>query len=124
LNSLHGGRFGTADSGTGRIGIVKAFTAGLVLVVAIGCWSACPACDVDSDCGTGGTCIKREKRARGVCYGGNPDEAAPVEAPDPAFFDPLGTPTERPPNACFVTEECPAGMECVKTGVWGTCMLL
>lgn len=29
------------------------------------------ACDTDAECGTGGTCIKREKRARGVCYGGN-----------------------------------------------------
>lgn len=28
------------------------------------------ACDTDAECGPGGTCIKREKRARGVCYGG------------------------------------------------------
>lgn len=29
------------------------------------------ACDTDAECGAGGTCIKREKRGRGVCYGGN-----------------------------------------------------
>lgn len=81
-----------------------------------------PACEIDSDCGVGGTCIKREKRARGVCYGGR--EAPAASASDPAFFDPLSMPTERPENACFVTEECPAGMDCVKAGVWGTCMAL
>ena len=36
-------------------------------------------CDSDLDCGPGGTCIKREKRARGVCYGG-----ASRTAPQPA----------------------------------------
>jgi len=85
-----------------------------------------PACDVDSDCGVGGTCIKREKRARGICYGGDFSSSEPAAAPEPEpeFFDPLSMPTERPENACFVTEECPAGMDCVKAGVWGTCMAL
>ncbi len=85
------------------------------------------ACDVDKDCGESGKCIKREKRARGVCYGGNTNEenaAAPVAEPDASVFDPFSMPTERPDDACFVTEECPAGMDCVKTGVWGTCMQL
>ena len=83
-----------------------------------------PACDVDSDCGSEGTCIKREKRARGVCYGGDFSNDKPA-APAPAeFFDPLSLPTERPANACFVTEECPAGMDCVKAGVWGSCIAL
>ncbi|MEM7466387.1 MAG: hypothetical protein AAF387_05820 [Pseudomonadota bacterium] len=27
-------------------------------------------CDSDAECGAGGTCVKREKRARGVCFGG------------------------------------------------------
>ena len=83
------------------------------------------ACDVDSDCGAGGTCIKREKRARGVCYGGDISQpVAPAAAPPPAFFDPLSMPTERPKGSCFVSEECPAGMECVKAGVWGSCIAL
>ena len=34
------------------------------------------ACASDADCGTGGSCIKREKRASGVCYGGT--RAAPA----------------------------------------------
>lgn len=82
------------------------------------------ACDVDSDCGAGGTCIKREKRARGVCYGGGDDAAMPPGPVAPPVFDPLSNAGERPENACFITEECPAGMECVKAGVWGTCMAL
>ncbi len=106
------------------------------------------ACDSDSECGVGGTCIKRERRARGVCYGGDLSKsetpAAPVATPDAAFappsgpapefgapmpgiglFDPLANPTERPANACVVTQECPAGMDCVVTGPgWGTCMAL
>jgi hypothetical protein len=104
------------------------------------------ACDSDSECGLGGTCIKREKRARGVCYGGDlsqPKAPAGTPAPGPAFaapgpgggflapgpgiglFDPLANPTERPANACVVTHECPAGMDCVITGPgWGSCMAL
>lgn len=82
------------------------------------------ACDSDTDCGAGGTCIKREKRARGVCYGGDPSHEDPAPSPEGAFFDPLSMPTERPEGACFVTEECPAGMDCVKAGVWGQCMAL
>ena len=42
-----------------------------IAIVAIGLIVTCPdvsACDADSDCGVGGICIKREKRARGVCY--------------------------------------------------------
>lgn len=83
------------------------------------------ACDVDSDCGAGGTCIKREKRARGVCYGGNPDQQAESAPAQPTVVDPLSMPTQRPEGACLVTEECPAGMECVITGmVWGQCTVL
>lgn len=48
------------------------------------------ACDTDADCGSGGTCIKREKRARGVCYGGG---ASRTDAPEPA---PNPHPTETP----------------------------
>ena len=42
----------------------------ICLFIASGFFSTVLACDIDSDCGAGGTCIKREKRARGVCYGG------------------------------------------------------
>ena len=82
------------------------------------------ACDVDADCGAGGTCIKREKRARGVCYGGNPAAAPEANAPPVDMIDPLSNPTNRPADACMVTEECPAGMECVILGVWGRCTVL
>ena len=79
------------------------------------------ACENDQDCGVGGTCIKREKRARGVCYGGEPAPQNPTTTMTPDYIDPLSMPSERPEGACFVTEECPAGTECVKAGVWGNC---
>ena len=44
------------------------------------------ACDSDADCGVGGTCIKREKRGRGVCYGGRgslPETSELKQRPDP-----------------------------------------
>ncbi len=82
------------------------------------------ACDVDADCGVGGTCIKREKRARGVCYGGRPAASPEAAAPSVNRIDPLADPTVRPADACMVTEECPAGMECVITGIWGRCTVL
>lgn len=82
------------------------------------------ACDVDADCGAGGTCIKREKRARGVCYGGNLSASPDAATPPLNVVDPLSTPTNRPADACMVTEECPAGMECVITGIWGRCTVL
>ncbi|MGR9089045.1 MAG: hypothetical protein ACU85U_00530 [Gammaproteobacteria bacterium] len=82
------------------------------------------ACDVDADCGAGGTCIKREKRARGVCYGGNFNETRETATPPVNMIDPLSMPTNRPADACMVTEECPAGMECVITGIWGRCTVL
>ena len=82
------------------------------------------ACDVDADCGAGGTCIKREKRARGVCYGGDLNATEEAATPPVNVVDPLSMPMNRPADACMVTEECPAGMECVITGIWGRCTVL
>ena len=117
------------------------------------------ACDRDSDCGAGGTCIKREKRGRGVCYGGDysrsdkPDAPAPGRhdtshfdntdtqassngdmphydhpdgiVPQHGMFNSLINPGERPEGACIVTQECPAGMECVIASPGGgRCMAL
>jgi hypothetical protein len=102
---------------------MKILLGGLVLVL-VATSADLSACDADSDCGPGATCIKREKRARGVCYGGAPSHGEAAPAPESEFFDPLSMPTERPEGACFVTEECPAGMACVKAGVWGICTAL
>ncbi|MGR8947013.1 MAG: hypothetical protein ACU84Q_03140 [Gammaproteobacteria bacterium] len=58
-------------------------TAYLAFLAALGALIVSPlsyACDTDAECGPGGICIKREKRARGVCYGGGqsePSETAP-----------------------------------------------
>ena len=56
------------------------------------------ACDSDAECGPGGTCIKREKRARGVCYGGvgNPTAAEKSQvSPGKAV---ISSPVEQPMN--------------------------
>ena len=81
------------------------------------------ACDVDSDCGPGGICIKREKRASGVCYGGRVSKKA--EAPQ------TNTSTESVEKGvksselpCIVTQDCPEGMECVIVGFDSACIKL
>ncbi len=57
------------------------------------------ACDSDAECGAGGTCIKREKRARGVCYGGDLSEAT-VTAPSSKeeIPKPSSAPSQPPTN--------------------------
>jgi hypothetical protein len=117
------------------------------------------ACDRDSDCGAGGTCIKREKRGRGVCYGGDYSRSDKPDAralgrddtsrfdntdtqasgngdmphydhpdgivPQHGMFNSLINPGERPEGTCIVSQECPAGMECVIAGPrGGRCMAL
>lgn len=99
------------------------------------------ACEEDADCGPGATCIKREKRASGVCYGGTgrAAKAAPALQPDPMptvspkAYEILGDPEQiirqQMPGkaiggACIVTGDCPAGQECVSTGLEGRCVTL
>ena len=111
----------------------------LVTCLALGLPAA--ACDVDADCGPGATCIKREKRASGVCYGGSITEppAAPVEPRRPTgerreraeawLGDPEATIRENLPGhetggACMVTRDCPEGFECVIAGFEGRCVRL
>ncbi len=102
---------------------VLAYGATLALVCA---WSEpLVACDTDAECGVGGVCIKREKRARGVCYGGDYDQNQVTEQNVPAMVDPAAIlvlpPGEAPEGSCFVTQDCPVGLECVKAGLYGTC---
>lgn len=115
-----------------------AFSLGLML-------SAQPlACDTDSDCGVGATCIKREKRARGVCYG-RPSKQQ-LEAPQaPADVAPLSEerrqtgeawlgdpesnikqqlPGAETGAACMLNSDCPSGSECVIAGFEGRCVTL
>ena len=112
------------------------------------------ACDSDADCGAGGTCIKREKRASGVCYGGDfdapaatPDsardtyqESAPTVAPKPVEGELreraeawMGNPEqmlrqnlpgEELGGVCMVNQDCPDGFECVIAGFEGRCVRL
>ncbi|MCB1748533.1 MAG: hypothetical protein H6977_12555 [Gammaproteobacteria bacterium] len=106
-----------------------------------------PACDSDADCGPGGTCIKREKRASGVCYGRASDTPAPPVTPDAGTVAPRPVTGERRERAkawlgdpeaiieqelpgherggtCMVTQDCPAGFECVLAGFEGRCVKL
>ena len=106
------------------------------------------ACDSDADCGAGGTCIKREKRASGVCYGGS--RSAPARASNPAadsgddvtlkpvtgqrrenakawLGDPDqiikdNLPGKEVGGSCMVTQDCPAGFDCVIAGFEGHCV--
>lgn len=101
------------------------------------------ACDSDGDCGPGGTCIKREKRASGVCYGGEPRGNTPPattapQAPAPVagelreratqwLGDPEALIRENLPDSelggtCMVTQDCAAGFECVVAGFEGRCV--
>ena len=111
------------------------------------------ACATDADCGNGGTCIKREKRASGVCYGGTraaPAAATPMdEAASEEIIDvPIKPVTgERRENAkawlgdpdqmikdhlpgkevdgtCMATQDCPTGFDCVVAGFEGHCVKL
>lgn len=107
------------------------------------------ACTTDADCGAGGTCIKREKRAGGVCYGGARAAAPAAAAASDAMVDvPIKPVTgERRENAkawlgdpdqmlkehlpgkevggtCMVTQDCPSGFDCVIAGFEGHCVKL
>lgn len=111
----------------------------------------CPACDTDADCGAGGTCIKREKRASGVCYGGAraapgaaEDQASTPDEPDVVLHPVTGQrrenakawlgdpdqmikdnlPGKEVGGACMVTSDCPAGFDCVIAGFEGHCVKL
>ncbi len=108
------------------------------------------ACDRDADCGAGGTCIKREKRASGVCYGGS--RSAPATTGEPAadrgedvaikpvtgqrrenakawLGDPDqmikdNLPGKEVGGTCMVTQDCAAGFDCVIAGFEGHCVKL
>ena len=103
------------------------------------------ACDRDSDCRSGESCYKREKRARGICYPSvdqksqkepkvNRDEielkAVTGEIRQRAIQwlgDPLEIIGENLPNkaigkVCIVTSDCPSGSECVLAGFEGRCV--
>jgi hypothetical protein len=103
------------------------------------------ACDTDADCGVGGTCIKREKRASGVCYGGSREGSRPEVEQTPSagghtsadqremMKEFLGDPDQiikqqlpghEVGEACIVTQDCPAGFDCVHAGFEGRCVKL
>ena len=108
------------------------------------------ACDADADCGVGGACIKREKRASGVCYGGArrsaPSKAetpvqSVVEMPtqpvtgerrehakawlgDPEQMIKDNLPGKEVGGLCMVTQDCPRGVDCVIAGFEGHCVKL
>ena len=77
----------------------KLYTAPLILAI-LAFNPALFACDTDAECGAGGTCIKREKRARGVCYGGTNSSAPNSELSDPAAAPVISAPIDQssPPS--------------------------
>ena len=114
----------------------------LGLIVTLACPAAF-ACEVDADCPGGGTCIKREKRASGVCYGRSnelPQAPAAAVVPRPVegvrrerATEFLGDPEQNIKDhfpgkevgaACMVDQDCPAGLLCVIAGFEGRCVNL
>lgn len=97
--------------------------ASAAMLLALALPAPAPACDVDADCGPGGTCIKREKRASGVCYGrAGEAPAAPALPEHVQNRDALAPGLETSGIACQVTQQCPAGLECVIIEFRGQCM--
>ena len=116
------------------------------------CWSALLlppsiawACDIDDDCGEGGVCIKREKRARGICYGRTEDTAPPPSSAANAVPRPVSgerrqratemlgdpeqmlrdnLPGQETGAVCMLNQDCDAGRECVIAGFEGRCIKL
>ena len=108
------------------------------------------ACDTDADCGAGATCIQRAKGAIGVCYGSaarpvSSDEQAADEPGVDASVKPLtgerreiakqwlgdpeqmikdNLPDKEVGGNCIVTQDCPAGFDCVIAGFEGHCVKL
>ena len=99
------------------------------------------ACIKDTDCDTGETCFKRERRASGICYpslnnksSDNSEEIdlKPItgEKRDRAvqwLGDPMeiirdNLPNRTIGNVCVVTGDCPDGSECVLAGFEGRCV--
>ncbi len=120
----------------------------ILLVALLGLCPPVLACDTDAECGVGGTCIKREKRARGVCYGGSRKAVEP-EAPQfsapPSYgggysgdqrqqlMEFMGDPDqlirEQLPGReiggkCTINNDCPAGFDCVHAHFEGRCVKL
>ncbi len=101
------------------------------------------ACDTDADCDVGGTCIKREKRARGVCYGETRGATEPELRPAPSsgghstddqretMIEFMGDPEQllkqhlpgrEVGEKCLVSHDCPASFDCVYAGFEGRCV--
>jgi hypothetical protein len=97
-----------------------------IAIVAIGLIVTCPdvsACDADSDCGVGGICIKREKRARGVCYKDKAKRQQLMEfMGDPEQLIKEQLPGRKIRGNCTVTTDCPTGYDCVHAYFEGRCV--
>jgi hypothetical protein len=92
------------------------------------------ACEQDEDCGVG-VCIKREKRAQGICYGLEPNQKqknklkSPREKAIGLMGDPNKMLKEHFPGKkigkiCIVSTDCDDGQDCVHAGFEGRCMEL
>ncbi len=91
-------------------------------------------CDTDRDCGVG-ICIKREKRASGICYGLELSEekkekkkSARSEAielmGDPNRILKEHFPDKKIGKICIVNGDCAKDQECVHAGFEGHCIAL
>ena len=81
------------------------------------------ACDQDEDCGVG-VCIKREKRAQGICYGLEPKQKQKntLESPREKAIGLMGDPNKmleehfpgkKIGKICIVSTDCNKGQDCI-----------
>ena len=106
----------------------------LLLIILILPVTSTIACDQDEDCGVG-VCIKREKRAQGICYGLEPNQKQKnkLESPREKAIGLMGDPNKmlkehfpgkKIGKICIVTTDCNKGQDCVHAGFEGRCMEL
>ena len=90
------------------------------------------ACDTDQVCGVG-VCIKREKRAKGICYGLelNQKQKNRLQSPRQKAIELMGDPNEilkehfpgkKIGKICVVSTDCNKGQDCVHAGFEGRCI--
>ena len=76
------------------------------------------ACAFDTDCNVGSRCVKSSGSLYGWCVGGmspgNSNDRQPAR-------DPLDI-TGKKGNTCSFDIDCGVGGNCVKSGLYGTCM--